>query len=519
MDPERDSEPAIGFRTLIEGLGEGLIFCDRNDIILHINKKMAEMLGRSVEEMVGKPVESMLVPPSESDTFRQFTDRRLKGISESYEAHVMRKNGSRFWVLINATPIRDSTGAIIGTLGTLLDITDRKKAEEENIRLHRQLLQSQKMEAIGQLVAGIAHDLNNALAAVVGHLQLMERQIEPSSELHHSVDVARSGCERSLSLIERLLGFSRQGKYNVAEISLDALLKETLEFLSRIIGKDVRIETDILSNELTVKIDSDQVQQVLINLIINARQAMPEGGVITFTLNARQVSNPAIFNPKAPPGSFVTLSVADNGVGIPAENLDKVFEPFFTTKNPEEGSGLGLAMVYGIMQNHGGWVEVESAPNLGSVFTLYFPRVAAIAKALPAKVVSVAPQQAQGSVMVVDDEPYLVELTKKFLNLAGLTAHSFSYPLEAVEWYRNHWKDVDLVILDMKMPKMDGKKCFEELLKINPKVKAVVLSGYLHDSAAKDLLERGVLRFFLKPLKYPELMQWVCSNIGKDRAK
>lgn len=255
---------------------------------------------------------------------------------------------------------------------------ERERAEAKVRELERQLIQTQKMDAIGQLTAGIAHELNNALLTVVGNINLARtsRQLEPEMEI--SLDAALDGCNRSAGLIKQLLGFARQGLYRPEQVSLWRALNDALSFLEPLLEQRVRCLTICENQNLQIVVDREQFQQMITNLAMNAKQAMPEGGVVQFKIMRSLVENPQIHNPQAKPGYFVTLQVKDQGAGIEPNLFEKIFEPFFSTKPVGEGTGLGLSVVYGIMQNHGGWVSVESEKDKGSVFTLHFPEAAAL---------------------------------------------------------------------------------------------------------------------------------------------
>jgi len=753
------------FRTLIEALGEGILYCNPEDIIIHVNSRLVELTGYQVDEMIGQPAYELLLPSGEDRLLRDRTARRLQGISESYEIQLRRKDGTRFWAEIHATPIREEAGdQIVGTLGALTNIDERKSAEEslkkserkyrdlvetssdviwsldqhaiivfvnqaalavygyepeemigrpftdfvseqqavkdiavfhrvlggephfkyetehlrkdgstvalsinakqrqdrdgnvvgttgtatditekqrsekivrrrekqfrtyfqlpligiaissaegewidvneklceihgypreelmrlswekithpddlaadlallakvnageidrysmdkrfikkngeiihtsmslgcvrtndgavdyhvvlvqditdrvrmeaETIELQRQLMQSQKMDAIGQLAAGIAHDLNNALGAVVGHLQLMRLDPELPENSERSVDIALSGCSRATSLIEQLLGFSRQGKYNLKTVSLQQLVTETLDFLSRVLEKNIYISRINSKKEIFIKADQAQLQQAITNLIINAKQSMPSGGTIIISMDSQEVRNPAQFNHRSSPGQYAVLSIQDSGVGIPSDIIDKIFEPFFTTKD-EGGTGLGLSMVYGTVQNHGGWIQVQSVPGNGSTFEVYLP-IVTMKEVSPTVSITHDAATGTGAILIVDDEPHLADLTQQFLQQTGYGTKSFTSGEAAVAWYKLNSSEIDLIILDMKMPGMDGKACFEAMRKINPDASVVILTGYIRDDTAKALLQSGVIKVFQKPVKYPDLIQWVNGNL------
>lgn len=630
-------ESEVRYKTLIDALGEGIIFTDREDIILHINSRLAEMTGYTASELVGRHSYDVLVSNDDRERLQAHTARRLQGLSETYEIKLRRKDGSLFWAEINATPIPNPMGDIVATLGAVTDIherriaqealahqrtfltevinsnpnivfvknaegritlanqalanlykleldeiigqseanlisdvklleryrredelvmgtgerivlpegsfwdpirneerwfqtikarmtnehgepavlivaneiTERKRAEAAAFALQRQLLQAQKMEAIGQLAAGLAHDLNNSLAAVVGHLQLMALDQSLSEQVRRSLHVALGGCERASSLIERLLGFSRQGRYNLKTVSLRKIAEDTVAFVERIIGSDIRLTWSGLSDDLYVHADEGQLQQVVTNLIINARHAMPKGGDISFEFSVREIDRPDHYNPKARSGKYVCLSVIDSGSGIPPENLDKIFEPFFTTKADASGTGLGLAMVYGILQHHGGWVSVSSEVGKGSRFSLFLPQMQAPPTQRAMTVRENAVDSGRACILVIDDERALVELTSQFLQLAGYEPVGFTEAEQALHWFSSHHSQVDLTIMDMKMPRVTGSQLFKELRTIDPEAQVTVLSGYIHDESAQQLISDGALRFFQKPLQYPELVEWI----------
>jgi CheY-like chemotaxis protein len=300
------------------------------------------------------------------------------------------------------------------------------------------------------------------------------------------------------------------------------VVTNTVEFLGKVIDKDIEVRIGEDSEGLSIHGDFSQLQQVVTNLILNATQAISGPGAITFDFGRREVLHPERYNPRAHTGFFVTLTVSDTGCGIPEEHLDKIFEPFFTTKRDREGTGLGLSMVYGIMQNHSGWVEVDSTIGGGTRFTLVFPQALGVAASTPEDGVETTPllkprRLASGHVVVIDDEPVLVDLARQFLANAGVEVTGFTDPNEALRWYRREWRSVDIIVLDMKMPKVDGPACFRELRDINPAARVVVMSGFVQDTAAQKLMEAGVAHFFEKPLRYPELVAWIVEELARHQ--
>lgn len=390
---------------------------------------------------------------------------------------------------------------------------ERLRADSANLTLQKQLTQAQKMEAIGQLAAGIAHDLNNALGAVAGHLQLMKLQPGLNDSSQESLDIALRGCERATGLIEKLLGFARQGRYRPELIQAECAVGECLKLLGSVLGTHIRLHQEDPSEACTISADTNQLHQILTNLFLNAKQAMPNGGDLSVRFGHHYEAHPQAFNPLASPGDYVVIQIADTGDGIPSDQLDKIFEPFFTTKESSKGTGLGLAMVYGTMQSHKGWVAVESTPNHGSTFSLYFPRVAPGANDQRSDQRLTRGSAHKPLILVIDDEPFLVDLGVRFLRQSGFEAKGFSDPDRALAWYSENAHAVALTILDMKMPRIDGIECFARIRAQSPEAKIVILSGYIHDEAAQEVLNAGAVAFFQKPLKYPELMSWIQKTL------
>ncbi|MFM1847196.1 MAG: hypothetical protein RL417_670 [Pseudomonadota bacterium] len=511
------------YRQLIDANPNLIFACDYGGSFTLANKAFADISGLPVDAIIGKRNSDFVADPVLAKRYDADNDTIIRTgapILKAQEKIIDARTGKERWFQAIKTPLLSPDGQIPYILCVASEITDVKQAQDEASTLQRQLIQSHKMEAIGQLAAGVAHDLNNALAAVVGHLQLLQNEV--SEQGRGSFHTALSGCERASSLIQQLLGFSRQGKYNPQVIRARDVVTNTVEFLGKVIDKDIEVRIGEDSEGLSIHGDFSQLQQVVTNLILNATQAISGPGAITFDFGRREVLHPERYNPRAHTGFFVTLTVSDTGCGIPEEHLDKIFEPFFTTKRDREGTGLGLSMVYGIMQNHSGWVEVDSTIGGGTRFTLVFPQALGVAASTPEDGVETTPllkprRLASGHVVVIDDEPVLVDLARQFLANAGVEVTGFTDPNEALRWYRREWRSVDIIVLDMKMPKVDGPACFRELRDINPAARVVVMSGFVQDTAAQKLMEAGVAHFFEKPLRYPELVAWIVEELARHQ--
>ncbi len=397
---------------------------------------------------------------------------------------------------------------------------ERRRTEKEARTLEKQLLQAQKMNAVGKLAGGIAHDLNNTLGAIDGHLQLIKfHEPELSEEVSNSIDLALEGCEKGANLIRQILGFSRQGKYQPTVIDIQGLVSETINFLSKVIRSGVNISLVEAPDSPLVNVDKIQIQQILTNLIINAQDAMPNGGDIYFEFATKKITNPKIYNEKAAPGSYCVLRVRDSGEGIAEENLEKIFEPFFTTKREGEGIGLGLSMAYGTMQHHGGWIEVDSTIGQGTVFSLFFPKHKNLAIVKEkTKVQTVSPNHV-GHILVIDDELSLVELMSEFLERSGFRVTGFSDPKKAMIWYKTHFKEIYLTVLDMRMPGLHGSECFKIMKSCYNPTKVILISGYTRDGTVQKLLENGALAFFQKPMDFNDLTRWISDLLGHNLQK
>jgi two-component system cell cycle sensor histidine kinase/response regulator CckA len=486
-----------------------------------VNQAVADIYGTTVAKLLGRCDADFNSDPEQLAQFAAEDQLVLKrGLARTIEEEKVTDARTKEvrWFQTIKKRLKTSPGAAVQLLGVATDITERKRIEAASLQLQRQLYQAQKLEAIGQLAAGVAHDLNNALAAVVGHLQLIQLNTEQKSAAAESSRIALQGCERASSLINQLLGFSRQGRFNLTVLELQQLVRDTLSFLAKILGNHLEIMQETMPIPLMVVADAGQLQQVFTNLIINAKQAMPSGGRLRIAFSRQELSKVDQFNPKALPGTYIRVQVIDSGIGIPEENLDKIFEPFFTTKAAQNGTGLGLPTVYGMLQNHGGWINVESTVGQGTTCNVYLPH-ASVLHPLPAQIANtdVNRDVTALNIILVDDDKVLLDLSKVFLERAGFSVFAFCDPAQALDWFKLHCASIDLLIVDMKMPSINGAEFFEAARKIDACAQVVILSGYVQDSAAQSLLERGALQFFTKPVKFPELIAWL-QNHSQRRA-
>ncbi len=417
---------------------------------------------------------------------------------------------------VHVEPLMDGNGAVVGTVGVALDVTERKRAEkalqqsEAMLReREEQLRQSQKMEAIGTLAGGVAHDFNNILTGILGYATLLKRGAAPGDRVHKAAEVIEKAAERGASLTRQLLGFARRGKNQTVAVDLGESLREVMALLGRTVDKSIRIELPPPPAPLFTCGDPAQIQQVILNLAVNARDAMPEGGTLTLA------ADPVVLDGGC---ACVRLSVRDTGCGIPEEHLPRIFEPFFTTKERGKGTGMGLAMVYGIVQNHGGSVQVSSRPGEGTLVQVDLPRIPA--PLLPAEreaEVCVPEARGTGCILVVDDEEVVRQGTAAFLEELGYRVAMAEDGRAALAHYTAHGRGIDLVLLDLVMPGMGGRECFRALKALDPGVRAVLCSGYGFNIAAQELLDEGMLEFLPKPYALPDLGATVARVLNPSR--
>jgi two-component system, cell cycle sensor histidine kinase and response regulator CckA len=390
----------------------------------------------------------------------------------------------------------------------VLDVTEQRRAEE-------QLRQAQKMEAIGQLAGGVAHDFNNLLTGILGHASVILESAPHGSEAHEAAVTITSAGLRAAELTRQLLGFARRGTLRKEPFDAHAVLRDLARLLERTLDKRIQLVERLRAPVSVAVGDGGQVHQALLNLAVNARDAMPEGGTLALEsavleLDARACER----RPGIAPGTYLALSVSDTGHGIPPEISDRIFEPFFTTKEAGRGTGMGLAMVYGIARNHGGAIEVESTPGEGARFTLLLPLAAA--DALPARTpVPGGIARGDGQVIVVDDDEVPRSAAVRLLSGLGYDVVPFERAEDAIGWYRAHGAETRAVLLDLSMPGMDGEACFRALREIDPGAPVVLTSGYERDARLGEMLRAGALGFVQKPYGVAELAAAIAAAPGR----
>jgi PAS domain S-box-containing protein len=507
-------ESEAQFRGLFEMLPDILVIYDEQGLIRHINTSGAEQLGYASDDLIGTSfvgIQSHLLNASSAPTKVGMED----GYPKWTEAMLQAKNGTDLPVEQMERVVRFQ--GLRQTLYVARDMTARQHMAHENATLEQQLRQVQKMEAVGRLASGVAHDMNNILTAILAHAGLLKARFDESNPSWKAGDVIEKAVHRGKELTSQLLGFARQGKHHHVPVDIHSVIQEVTGLLGRTVDKTITLQTDLIADEPWVVGDPNQLYQVLMNLAVNASDAMSHKGELIFhTSNERVSSTEASTIPGLAAGDYVVVRVTDTGEGIPQDVQAHIFEPFFTTKEQGQGSGMGLAMVYGIVKNHHGYIGVTSTLGVGTTMRMYLP--SALCDEPPSKSVSVAvPSEGSGHVLIIDDEKAVAEAAQAILEYLGYTTTIRLSGQEAVVYSQDPTHHVDLVLLDMVMPDMSGPECFAELRRIRPKSKILLCTGYDQNHAVQELLNQGVVGFIQKPYDLDELAQ-VCADGLKQSA-
>lgn len=463
-----------------------------------------EARQQSIDEIL-TPVSLGVIAPAIAEAISRVETGEVDPTpSYTLELEMNCRDGGVIRTETTASVLLNSDKQIVGFLGVTRDIEARKRAEEETATLESHLRQSQKMEAIGTLAGGVAHDFNNLLTGIVGYANLLKLRTNEESPTYEAADVIEKAAERASDLTKQLLGFARQGKLQNSAVDLHAMIGETVALLRRTIDKSINIVQRMDAPDPEVMGDPSQIQLVLLNLAVNARDAMAEGGDLTIETENIMVDDGA--HPDLIPGNYVCLRISDTGEGIPKEIRERIFEPFFTTKSRGEGTGMGLATVYGIAKNHGGLVTVESTPGLGTTFQVLLPVTVESAK-LDDRSDSEPPVHGRGKILVVEDEEVVRKLATDILGWLGYETVTACDGVEAVEYYSGHNDDIDLALIDINMPRMGGRECYQRMKEINPALRAVLSTGYSRDGAAQEILDDGIQGFVQKPFQASQLSE------------
>ena len=504
-------------RTTLNSIADAVIATDAALVITHLNPVAEKLLALQSAEAMDKDLLQIL-PSGQLPS-----DNPYPHLSRMLQLHIDNplQPESRGMCSINigedkvihlaysSAPIKNGSAVHSGLVIVLRDVTEQLKFEE-------QLRHSQKMDSVGQLAGGIAHDFNNMLCCIIGSASLIARRLGHNHPLHHGAQTIIDAASRAADLTRKLLAFSRKEKTVRKPVNVYPLISDTISMLSRSFPKNITISFDHQADKDCVAGDTSMIQNMIINICINARDAMPGGGLI-------QVSSSNTFFSEGhcsrsafeiTPGEYLEIAIADNGIGMDKNTLSKIFDPFFTTKEVGKGTGLGLSIIYAAVKDLHGEIHVYSEPNVGSVFKIFLPISTSSQDSVPAN--DGQPVHGQGTILIVDDEDMIRELLADILQECGYQVISAVNGLDAVQTYSARQQDIDLVILDMIMPVMDGHKTFETLININPNVKILFSSGFARDNDSIPIHSPSCTGFLQKPYDPVILSQMVADSLAKS---
>ncbi len=506
-------------RALLKTIPDLVWLKDENGVFITCNAIFERLLNAKEAQIIGK-TDYDFVDKNSADKFRE-NDRRAIAEGKprrNEEWLTFADNGERVLVETVKTPMMDEKGRCIGVLGIARDITERKRAEEEKTELRNQLQQAQKMESVGRLAGGVAHDFNNMLGVIIGYSELGIRQAPPESQLHKALQHIMTAAKRSADITRQLLAFARKQTVSPKELDINSTVKSMTGMLRRFIGEDIDLVWRAGKEVWPVKMDPGQIDQIMVNLCVNARDAIEDVGKVTIeTGNVRMDETYCNHHYEFLPGEYVLLAVSDNGCGMKPEILQNIFEPFFTTKEAAKGTGLGLSTVYGIVKQNKGFINVYSEPGLGTTFKIYLPRHRKEEKTLPVEAPEQPVESGHETILVVEDEPIILEMTTLVLESLGYKVISAGTPGDAILQGKKHNGDIDLLLTDVIMPEMNGRDLARTIQDLHPNLKCLFMSGYTANVIAHHgVLDEGV-NFIQKPFLRGELGSKIHEVLRKGK--
>ncbi len=496
------AEEQSRYKELLENVDDAVYILDRDGKVLEANEAAYTQLGYTPEQFFELNIID-IIPQKQADSIIEQLgkeNRQGEPVKITLVTTHTGNKGDLIPVEIQSRAISYRGHSVI--LNVARDVTARIEAEKEKKQLETQLIHSQKMEAVGTLAGGIAHDFNNLLMGIQGYVSLMQLQTEAEDPKNEYLDGIENAVTNAANLTNQLLGFARKGKYTLRQTSLNRIIKNTTTIFTRT-NKEIVTHLKLQDNVWAVKVDQGQIEQVLLNLFLNAWHAMPDGGDIFIETENVYLSDDYCTPFEVPPGNYVKASVKDTGAGISDDIIERIFEPFFTTKDVGKGTGLGLASAYGIIKNHNGIIRVYSELGNGTTFNIYLPE----SDEKIAQDIQTSPQllKGKGTILLVDDEEDAMQVEKLMLKELGYSVIPALSGQEAVHLYKENHLILDLVALDMIMPAMNGKDTYEELKKINAKVKVLLVSGYSLNKQIEELMDKGCNGFIQKPFDIVQL--------------
>lgn len=515
-DRTKYEEQLVLAGTVFEKTSEAMIITDDNNRFISVNPAFTKITGYTLDEIIGKTPALLQSGKHDDNFYKEMWTTLLEKGYWSGEIENRRKNGEIYSEWLNINIIKNTQGNVINYIAMFSDMTERKKSEERQERLKHQLIQAQKMESLGQLTGGIAHDFNNMLSAIIGYTELaMELGDDKVKRLEYLKEVTLAG-DRAKKLVAQMLAFSRGDKDGeLQQVDVDTLLKESIKMIRPLLPSTIELVPHISSNVISIMANPVMLHQVVMNLCINARDAINEHGRIDFGLQEISINNEFCISCHLPiTGDFIEISIQDTGMGIEPKNLNKLFDPFFTTKEmgSEKGTGMGLAMVHGILHKHGGHIIVESVLGEGSKFRLLFPLLSNGVKQKVNNVDDATLPNIQPSsendgfnILLIDDEEPIVTLMKEVLISHNFKVTGFTDSELALSHFKENKNQYNIVITDQTMPKLTGAELSKAILAIQPDIPIILCSGY-SDHIDQDIASNiGIKAYMTKPVNMKDL--------------
>jgi len=495
-------------QQLLDSIPIPVYYKDVNTVYLGCNSAFEEFIGLSRNLIVGKTVYDV-APKELADIYHETDAALFRNPGEQmYEASVIYNDGECHNVIFNKATFVDPNNCVAGIVGAMIDITERVKSEEERKMLEAQLHQSQKMEAVGQLAGGIAHDFNNILTAILGYTSMILVRMEKDSPLRRNVEQVLAAAKRAAELTKGLLAFSRRQVLNAKSIDLCEVMRGLEKMLERLVPEDIDFRTTVVEGDLVVMADKVQIEQALMNLVTNAKDAMPRGGTLTIEVS------PAVMDEQfvhahgfGEPGDYACITVSDTGHGMDGETRKRIFEPFFTTKEVGKGTGLGMAIIYGIIRQHKGYISFYSEKEMGTTFKIYLPLIAEGIKEVHDTRETEPPPGGTETVLLAEDDAAVLELHRMILEEAGYRVIEAVDGRDALDKFTEHRTEVDILATDVIMPKMNGKSLYDEIRKVRPDMKVLFMSGYTKDIIVKRGIMDDEFSLLTKPVTSHELLK------------
>ncbi|HEX9078224.1 MAG TPA: ATP-binding protein [Desulfuromonadaceae bacterium] len=498
---ETHTEAERRFRELMERVHMVALMLDSAGTVTFCNDFLLDLTGWSRDELMGKNWFDTCIPP---DIRGEVHSLFLRGMATGqipfhHENRILTRKGGECLIVWDNTLLRGENGSVTGVACLGMDVTKQRGMEA-------QLLHSQKMESIGTLAGGVAHDFNNILTVIMNCAEMLRGKLNDRERAFLLVDQILGSAQRAAKLTRSLLAFSRKQQMVPRPIDLNDLITQTHAFLERIIGEDVELKTELCEGHVIVLADRGQLEQVIMNLASNARDAMPEGGRLTISTSVSRLDGHFFPDGSPAAGRYALLSLADTGVGIGKQEQERIFEPFFTTKDVGRGTGLGLSMAYGIIRQHNGWITLESEVGGGSCFTVCLPLAGEldVAGTAPAE----SPRQGTETILLVEDDEQVLYVNKVMLEENGYRVIAARDGAEAVELFRSEGSAVALAIIDVVMPVMSGRQAYDQLTKLNPHLRVIFTSGYPPDTLGRTGVPENC-HFIAKPVDSAEFLRTI----------